>query len=412
MAAGANAQRGAVAVMVAVALVALLGFLGLVVDLGRMLVIKAELQNAADACALAAAQELDATPNALTRAENAGVTVGSRNLQNFQSAAVPVSAADIRFSTTLSSPAGDNSNYLTQAAGAPADSRYAMCSLTTAGIQMTISGIVGVGPQALAASAVATLAPSQSNCALPIGVCTKGPAPNYGLSPGQWINARFDTGGGATGSFNWIDFTPPGGGASEMTGLLTGQGVCNTAPTSTLVGQTGSMGGSQATAWNSRFGLYQNGAGQPQLATAPPDFTGYAYTPLSWPAQASALADFLGARRTANTPFQGNDGVFPPGSPPQGVSNNQNAISHAQHAQSGANRRLTIAPIIDCAGWTSAQTVPVLGYACVLMLHPMGQRNSDPLFLEYIGQANAPGTPCTTNGLAGGVGPLVPALVQ
>ena len=82
-------ERGVVAPTTALALVVLVGFLGVVVDMGRLLVIKTELQNAADACSLAAAQELDGNAGALTRAENAGITAGTRNRVHFPNSPVP-----------------------------------------------------------------------------------------------------------------------------------------------------------------------------------------------------------------------------------------------------------------------------------------------------------------------------------
>ena len=51
-------QRGAVAVIVALTLVVLLAFGALAVDLGYLMMVKNELQNAADAGALAGAREL------------------------------------------------------------------------------------------------------------------------------------------------------------------------------------------------------------------------------------------------------------------------------------------------------------------------------------------------------------------
>ena len=51
-------QRGSVAIMFGLTLVVLIGFIGLSVDLGRFFVIKSELQNAMDACALSAASQL------------------------------------------------------------------------------------------------------------------------------------------------------------------------------------------------------------------------------------------------------------------------------------------------------------------------------------------------------------------
>jgi hypothetical protein len=400
----AKRQRGVVAPIVAVSLVVLIGMLGIVIDLGRLYVMKSELQNAADSCALAAASELDGTPGALTRAENSGILAGSRNLVNFQSSAVSIAASDIKFSTALSA-GGANGNYLTQAAGAPPDSKFAMCTLQRAGVPMTLSAVLGLGAQAVAGQAVATLAPAQSSCAIPMGMCSKGPAPSYGLAPGEWLHAKFGAGGGLTGSFNWIDFSPPSGGESELAALLTGSGSCATG-SGTPVGQSGVMGNAAAKAWNSRFGLYQNGAGNPQASTAPPDFTGYSYTPSSWPAQANALPDFLNPRRPSDAPYQGNAATG------LGINGSYRNSTAAQLAAFGANRRLVVAPMVDCAGWASSQTVPVQAYACVLMLHPIGAPGDD-VYLEYVGPANDPASPCKTSGLAGGAfGPLVPVLVQ
>jgi len=397
-------QRGAIALMVVLSLVALLAFLGVVLDLGRLLIVKTELQNAADACALAAAYELDGNASALTRAENAGITIGTRNSMVFQSTPVSITAADISFSPVLSGPGGSNSVYLTQAGGAvAATAKYAMCTLSRAGLPMTLMAMMGSGPQNVSAQAVATMAPSQSSCAIPLGVCSQGSGPSFGLAPGQWISGRFDAGGGLTGSYNWIDFSPPSGGQSELAALLTGQGSC-AIQAGQNVGEAGLMGNAAAKAWNSRFGLYQNGAGNPQLGTAPPDFTGYAYTAASWPAQANALPDFLNLKRPANATYQSPADLS--------IGNNYNSATSAQLSASGASRRLSVAPIIDCSGFASSQTVPIAGYACVLMLHPIGSP-SDIVRMEYVGRADEPGSPCLTNGLAGGsFGPKVPVLVQ
>jgi hypothetical protein len=88
-------------------------------------------------------------------------------------------------------------------------------------------------------------------------------------------------------------------------------------------------------------------------------------------------------------------------------------------ATNGADRRLVTAPVVNCSAWagTNPQTIAVLGYACMLMLHPMTHKN-DPLYsvdvwLEYRGPSNDPNSPCNTAGVAGGTaGPLVPVLVH
>ena len=69
-------ERGAVAIMVALALVALIGFVGLALDLGKLYVVKSELQNSADSCALAAARELTGATIDLSVPEAAGISAG------------------------------------------------------------------------------------------------------------------------------------------------------------------------------------------------------------------------------------------------------------------------------------------------------------------------------------------------
>jgi hypothetical protein len=64
-------QRGAILIMVAIAAVVIIGIGALALDLGRLFVQKTELQNAADAAALAAAVELDGASDAQTRAKAA-----------------------------------------------------------------------------------------------------------------------------------------------------------------------------------------------------------------------------------------------------------------------------------------------------------------------------------------------------
>lgn len=407
-----NRQKGAVLIMVAFSIVILIGFIGLVVDLAHLMVTKTELQNAADACALAAARELTGDANALVRAENVGIAVGASNNVNLQASAVSVLPNDITFSPTLS----PNANYLSRLAGAdPVTAKYAMCTLPQSGIAVWFMGVMGLGAQTVNAMGVATLAPSQTNCAIPLGLCSQGPAPGYGLTSGDWIDGRFDAGGGSTGSFNWIDFTPPAGGENELAALLTGQGQCNLS-VSNEVGQSGIMGNAIAKAWNSRFGLYQGGGGNPNLTTAPPDFTGYSYSATDWPAQRNALPDFLN-RRAANASYGDMTDTVDAGNTltSLSISNAYRVSTHGtsgELAAYGADRRLVTVPIVDCSGWASSQTVPIQAWACVLMLHPIGSP-SDTVYMEYLGRANDPGSPCATAGLGGGsVGPMVPVLVQ
>jgi len=414
-------QRGSVAVVVGISIFVLVGMIGLALDMGQMFVNKTELQNAADACALAAARELDGNVDALTRADAAGVLVGTRNRVGFQGVAVTLTAADISYNANLS----PNSGYQTSAAGAgPATARFAMCRVERTDIGMWFMGVRGFGDQTVRAYAVATLAPSQTTCAIPIGMCKMpgGSAPAFGLVAGQWYSGKFSSGTpSTTGSYNWIDFNPGGGGANEIKDLLSGPGQCQLPPTGTQVGQQGQIAAA-ADAWNTRFGLYK---GSYNISSSPPDFTGIAYTKAgqggssdtTWPNAApenaysgspsSGTTANYQAARTTNTPYQSSN--------PAGI-NGINAYSKAsstQLAQYGSLRRVALAPVVNCqslAG-TTPQTVALEGYACVLILKPI--KGPVDVVMEYLGEPNAPGSPCSSFGLAGGTaGPLVPVLVQ
>jgi hypothetical protein len=248
-------------------------------------------------------------------------------------------------------------------------------------------------------------------------MCSKGPAPSYGLTKGAWISGRFDAGGGLTGSFNWLDLGTVNGenGANAVTTVLAGQGQCNLSKT-TPVGKTGSLGNNAGKAWNSRFGLYQGGGGNPNVNTSPPDYTGYPYTATNWPSQSNAYANFE-AKRHVFASYGDTTDTVSAGNTISGlsVSNAYNVATHGtsgQHGTKGADRRVAIAPIVDCAAWASAQKIPILDFACILMLHPIDNPNA-VIRMEFLGLASEIGTPCSTFGLAGGtVGPMVPVLVH
>lgn len=423
-------QSGAVLPLFGIALAVLIGFLGIVVDLGRLFVTKTELQTAMDACALAAASELrpGVNPpdlNAVSRAVSAGITAGTRNRVDLQAAPVTITAADIYFSDRLS----DNSTtfpfgYVSAAAANPATTRYVLCARAQTGIatwfMQVLEGFIGAAstPNAVGAWAAATTAPSQTSCGIPLGICKKpgSTGPNWGFSAGEWVSGRFDAGGGMTGSFNWIDFSPPAGGASELAALLAGQGQCNLNVT-TPVGQTGIVGNAAAKAWNSRFGLYQGGGGNPNLTTAPPDFSGYSYTPVNWGSQWNAWSDFQDKRiayasygNTIDTVDEGNAITGLSIIPAYRVTTH--GPNPGEHGIYGADRRVATAPVVDCAEWVSSQTVPILGWVCILMLHPISDPG-DTVRMEFLGSATVLGSPCTTYGIAGGTaGPLVPVLVH
>lgn len=421
-------QNGAVAIIVALTLAVLIGFAGLALDGGQLYVSKTEQQNAADACALAASYELTGSPIPeanFVRAENAGVAVAVENRVGFQGAQIAAGDVVVEFGTALDGPGW------TSAAAIPAgNAKYVRCTISRSGIPMWFMQVRGFAPATVSALATATLAPAQSNCAIPMGLCTSGGPPDYGYVRGQWYSMNFDeSGGGAsglTGNFRWLDFDPSsttpgcsGGGAQELACLLKGVGQCtlppsgpatcsssgNSSPVPGCVGQTGNIN-SLGSAFNTRFGIYQGGGGvsTSDLSTAPPDFTGHGYDTTTWPAGHDAYTDFL-SQRAVHDAVQ--DSFVP---------NGASAASSAQLATHGADRRLVTVPLVDCGSFTGSQHAPVRGYACILLLHPYKKVGSSvTVAAEYLGRSDEAGSPCATSGAVGNstsIGPMVPALVQ
>lgn len=411
-------EGGVVAIIVAIAIFVLFGFGGLVLDLGHMFVNKTELQNAADACALAAANQLVCDTTAgpcpaafLEDAVATGSYVAGRNTNNFQKSAVSIDRDDIRFHTAI----GPNSAFLTIDEGALTASKFTMCTARSAPIATWLMQVrKAVAPAAVEARAVATLAPGQTACAAsPVGVCSKNTAPpNYGYSVGEWIVSSFNSSAGGeelAGNFRWVDFTPNAGGTDEVRDQLLGTGAVCGVRVGDDVRESGVKQGAKS-AWNTRFGIYQNGANMPSAATVAPDKTGYAY-PSKLPGEVigigtSAYANYR-LKQAAHQPFT------PAEYAPTGAAGNFSGSesTQAEHLNYGGERRLMAVPIVECG--KSPNTTRILSMGCVLMLNPMSNGATGSLYLEWRGMADAANSPCRSAGVAGGTnGPLVPTLVQ
>lgn len=450
-------QQGFVAVLVGIAMMAMVAMTGLALDLGKLFVAKSELQNSADACALAAAQELTgANGNQLELAEAAGIAVANRHKVLFQGFDINLTSNN---SVTFS-PDNTNGSYVTRS-GLSATSalamHYAKCTATRTNIPTWFIQVVNslpggsVNPQQVSSVAVATLKPSQTTCAIPAAICssTMTPAPPIG----KWLSGAIGPPGGQdlSGSFKWVDFTPPNGGAAELADQLKGGGACALPAEGVPVGQPGNIS-SIAKDYNTRFGIYQGALSEND---APPDYSGYAYTDINWNANTgNAFPDFRN-QRGSYAPYQSDTQT---GLSTQGAIRSSDALRTY-----GQDRRLMIAPVVDCNAFSTGQTAPIVSWACVFLLHPINNNagggssggstgngngngngnggnaggngnghgngggssggggsgsataGSTRMYLEYRGDAKDSTSPCASYGLPGGAtntGPLVATLVK
>lgn len=378
-------QKGGVLIIVALCLTVLMGFLGLVIDLGNLFVSKTEMQSAMDACSLAAAQELDGQPDAITRAQNAGLFAGNQNKVNLQSTSSGLVSADIVFSDAL------NGTYSTGML--PANAKYVKCLKDSPDIQTVFMQILGTdNTHHTAAMAVATRKVTSTKvCALPMMTAPKDGTfiPPYGYTSGDWI---VDDTTYQPGHFEWGSDAKS---ASEVYDQLTGSGFCGAEVGNILI--TNGTKTVLEKAWNSRFGLYRSGG--PTITEGPPDFSGYSYTSKNWPSTNGAYSDFL-TKRTTFQSYGGITATLKSGNTITGLDMKnpyEPPLTHGttgQHAASGANRRVVAVPIVK-------PNREIIDFACVLMLHPLDD-NKKPIYLEFIGLLDEPSSPCGSSSIAGG----------
>ncbi|WP_229228633.1 pilus assembly protein TadG-related protein [Comamonas thiooxydans] len=414
-------QHGAFLITFALFMLFLLGFMGIALDFGRLFVVKTELQTAVDSCALAAAQELDGQSSAITRARSAGMAAGNANNANLQSTSWngvgKITASDIDIFR--------DKEYLITTDAKKA--QYAECKYTMSSIKLWLLQAMGAftgdsttwaGNGTVGARAVATRAPSQTNCLMPIGLCKK---PTGSFSPGEWLsgvtNDKDET--EASGAFKWLDYTGPGGGANEIKNLLAGNGACNLPGTATNVTDPSKNGKTNGAvdAWNTRFGIYKGSYNQ---TDNPPDETGYAWyaakddASLKKPGRYSDQSSAgFSAKRSVHAPYQGDNQADNKQLNAVNGNGNGNGNGGTDYTKGGSRRIMTVG-VVDCG----APKLQLTGFACVLALHPMAKAASgknEKMWLEYISDASAmTGNPCSTGGLAGTGSnvPLVPTLVR
>jgi len=413
-------QRGAMIITAALVLLFLLGFMGIALDFGHLFVVRTELQTAVDSCALGAARELDKQGTAIARAQSAGQTAGNANGVNMQSATWSGQGqlvfAEITFRDASYAPTTD-----------PAVATYAQCVHTQPNIVIWLMKAMGAfsgnaaaypATGSVAASAVATRASAQTTCPIPVALKPKagGVAPNYGFNVGEWVKLIQAQNASAGGEIGWANLDGSNS-ASETESELNNH--CGTRVGDTL--GTPGVQTSVVDVWNQRFGIYKN-SGNPSLQR--PDYTGYAYTSLNWPAQFNAYDGPAPGSPASAQNFVTKRAAFAScadtGTKVNGANSCESitglSLNSFQklaapgnvaggHKQYGFDRRIVTVPVLDGGSH-------VIDYACMLMLQPLSIPMSDS-WLEFRGNAGAANSPCTTSGLAGGAaGPMVPVLVR
>ena len=202
---GTQSERGFSLIMIAVSSVVMFGMLGLTTDLGRVYIVKNELQAFVDASSVAAALQLNGTQAGLTAADAVAASgpvgpAGTYNGWDFDTLKVPTPT--VSYSTTYGGP------YYSSSSGSvdPA-SRFVQVHVTANSPIYFLPIIPGIG-STLAVSAVATSGLSSQTGG------TNGIAP---ISPDAH-NATDANFGYTKGRLYTLRMTPPGHGGATCSG--------------------------------------------------------------------------------------------------------------------------------------------------------------------------------------------------
>lgn len=265
-------QRGAVAIIVGLSLIVLVGMLALVLDLGHLYIAKTELQNAADAAALSGAKELDGTKAGIDRALARAIETADKNKYDLNANNVTIDATNIWVGTSPDSmTAISNITTNTQAADKtflkvdtglrPLNTWFAPIwnTLQTQTFGMAVAGkyIIDITPIAV--------------CELP----DPGTANELGYERGVTYKVS-DSNPLGPGTMYWLDPESNAPGVCPVTNTNdTRPYVCAGKVSYTpIVGQTVNtntgISDPQLAALDSRFGIY-NGKNKCEAETAPAD---------------------------------------------------------------------------------------------------------------------------------------------
>lgn len=280
-------HKGAVLLLVTFSLVVLFGLAALVLDIGRLYIIKTQLQNAADAAALRSALALD-TGLGLTASRDKGAEAALKNSFLLVADKLQDNGSDIQIKVGMT-PEGPW--FPAVGAGNPNGYYFAQATTIRTGIPTFFAGIIGILDENNGASAVAVAgryhinimplaicAPDLSQCpsVTEDGTCGFVPGLSYPVSsvnpigPGTWFFIDPETNGPGCGDaahkckYTSADDMRPylcAGTAGPAVSGLIGSTVCT---------NTGKSVGPSLAAIDSRFGDYAS-AGKCTPEVGPPD---------------------------------------------------------------------------------------------------------------------------------------------
>src|SRR5260370_18686746 len=251
-------------VMSAIGMLSMLLAVGLGVDISRFYLAKAELQNAADAAALAGASALNSTSYGITEAVNRA-TQEVKNKYDFNNSDVSLSDTNVLFAANL-----NDDPYMSAASAqaSAANIKYVRVTTQPSAIGVSFAKMVLGNSKNLSASATAGLSVPLNNFCnfIPLSVIDY----DVPMVPGQTYTVRAGTTNSPSpGNYQILAVAGPGG-VDVGFGIGSGVDACAEAgATYNLNTKPGLTAGKVQTGINSRFDDY--GGSQLDPVSQPPD---------------------------------------------------------------------------------------------------------------------------------------------
>lgn len=261
--AGSKRERGSILATSAIGMLALLLAVGLGVDISRFYLTKAELQNAADAAALAAVSALDTSPDGITKAVDRAVA--SMNKFNFNNEGVSFPRANVLFAKKL-----NDSNYMDEASAQleADDIRFVRVTTDPSAVPVSFAvTVLGTSKDLTATATAGFSVPLNVICNfLPVSVIDYGTP----IEPGQTYTFRASSGTSVSPGNYQILAVAGEGGKDVRTGLAAGVDRCASPGEEFAVDtKPGVTAGAVRQGLNTRFDEYTTSQVNPE--DMPPD---------------------------------------------------------------------------------------------------------------------------------------------
>lgn len=247
-------ERGSILAMSAVGMLTMLLAVGLGVDISHFYVVKGELQNAADAAALAAASAINSNPSGVV--EGTSRAVKAMNNSGFNNNNITFQRSNVEWAVNLNGP------YMSEAAASTVAQaptiRFARVTTPATPVGVSFAPMVLGGSKSLSASATAGLSiPLNVFCNfIPLSVLIDDDTSK--LVPGQVYTIRANTGGSPSPGNYQILAVAGRGGVDVEFGIGAGVDACGEAGEVYAVDtKPGLTAGKVRKGINTRFDDYQ-----------------------------------------------------------------------------------------------------------------------------------------------------------